>query len=109
MNMNDLRRERGNLITEARALNDRVEAEGRDMNAEERSQWDAMISKADELRTRIERHETLSRESSDLATLEERAVPADAPNRVEQMLDGLAPATRSLVEGIVRRNPEVAS
>jgi HK97 family phage major capsid protein len=108
MNMNDLRRERGNLITEARALNDRVEAEGRDMTAEERSQWDAMISKADEIRGRIERGETLAREAADLATLEQRAVPADAPNRVEQVLEGLSPETRSLVEGLVRRNPEVA-
>jgi HK97 family phage major capsid protein len=109
MAINDLRRERGNLITEARALNDRVEAQGRDMTAEERQQWDVMIAKSDELRTRIERQETIARESAMLDSLEERAVPADAPNRTERILDGLRPEVRSMVEGIVRRNPEIGT
>lgn len=109
MNANDLRRERGRLIAEARALNDRVEALGRDMTAEERSQWDEMITAADEIRNRIERQEQLARETAHLETIEERAVPADAPNRVERVLEGLRPEVRSMVEGIVRRNPEIGT
>jgi HK97 family phage major capsid protein len=109
MSLNDLRRERGNLITEARALNDKVEAEGRDMTAEERSQWDRMIAKSDEVRGRIERMERLEAEARDLATIEERAVPADAPNRVERVLESLRPEVRAVAEDFVRRNPELAS
>jgi HK97 family phage major capsid protein len=109
MNITDLRRERGTLIAEARALNDRVEAEGRDMNAEERAHWERLIGKSDEIRGRVERMERVELESRDLDIIDTRAVPATGETRTEAVLEALRPEVRAIAEQFVRRNPAVAS
>lgn len=55
----ELRQKRAKLIADARALNDKVQAEKRDFTAEEQNNWDAMMNAADQLRTTIEREERM--------------------------------------------------
>lgn len=58
-NIIELRQKRAKLIADARALNDRVQAEKRDFTAEEQNNWDAMMNQADALRTTVEREERM--------------------------------------------------
>lgn len=55
----ELRQKRAKLIADARALNDKVQAEKRDFTAEEQNNWDAMMNQADALRTTVEREERM--------------------------------------------------
>lgn len=55
----ELRRKRGKLVADARALNDRVEGENRAMTQEEQNSWDAMMNEVEALRVQIEREERL--------------------------------------------------
>lgn len=62
----ELRRKRGKLVADARALNDRVEGEKRAMTQEEQNSWDAMMNEVEELRVQIEREERLLESERDL-------------------------------------------
>lgn len=55
----ELRQKRAKLIADARALNDKVQAEKRDFTAEEQNNWDAMMNQADALKGTIDREERL--------------------------------------------------
>lgn len=65
--LNDLRHERGQLITEARSLNDKAAEEKRSMTAEERSRFDDLMKKAGDLKEDITREEQLIEEERALA------------------------------------------
>ncbi|MBX6773392.1 MAG: phage major capsid protein [Chloroflexi bacterium] len=53
----ELRQQRAQVLEQARAMLDRAEAEHRDLTAQERSEWDQLMRKADELKLRIELEE----------------------------------------------------
>lgn len=73
--LNELRRERGNLIQECRALNDKAGAEKRSFTAEEQVSYDKMFNKSEELRTEIKREEDL-RSAEREAGVHGRVVPS---------------------------------
>lgn len=61
----EMRQARAKLVTDARSLLDRAEAEKRDLTGEEQAQWDTMMGEVNSLQTKIEREErqaTLERE-----------------------------------------------
>ncbi|HXG36529.1 MAG TPA: phage major capsid protein [Dehalococcoidia bacterium] len=62
----ELRRERANVITEARKIADAAEAENRDLTAEEQNNWDQHMARAQELARRIKREEDLQDEEREL-------------------------------------------
>lgn len=53
--LNELRDQRGQLVTEARAIIDKAEAEKRGLTAEEQGKCDELITKQEEIRVNIER------------------------------------------------------
>mgnify|MGYP000641484953 CR=1 FL=1 len=53
--LNELRDQRGKLVTEARAIIDKAEAEKRGLTAEEQGKCDELITKQEEIRGHIER------------------------------------------------------
>jgi HK97 family phage major capsid protein len=55
--LNELRRKRGSLIEQGRALLDKAEKEKRELTAEESQQWDAMEKDQEKLRVEVEREE----------------------------------------------------
>jgi len=57
--LNELRDERGCIVTEARQILDRAETEKRSLTADEQGKWDELIKKQEELRSDIEREEKL--------------------------------------------------
>ena len=72
-----LREERAKIFTDARAMVDAGEAEGRTFSDEETATYDAMLTEADELRQRIEREERLVEEERRFAAQVASAAPAD--------------------------------
>ena len=87
--IHDLQDERKKLHEQSKAILDRAEAEGRDLNSEERSEYDRLDSEIDSLGEKIEakkqdearRQKAKSRESalSDYNRTRQRANPVDAP------------------------------
>lgn len=57
--INELRDERGRLVTEARGILDKAETEKRALTAEEQGKCDELITKQEEIRSSIEREEKL--------------------------------------------------
>ena len=68
-----LRSDRVALIEKGRAILDKAEEEKRDLNSEERSQYDKLIADADELKPRYERLEAQFERESEMADAELRA------------------------------------
>ncbi|KXK51943.1 MAG: HK97 family major capsid protein [Chloroflexi bacterium OLB13] len=66
----ELRQKRAKLIADARALNEKVQAEGRDFTAEEQQNWDQLMNDADKLRTQYEREERLESVEAELNSSE---------------------------------------
>jgi HK97 family phage major capsid protein len=57
MDPRKLLEERANLINQARSLLEKAEGEDRDLTQEEQNTWDTLMTKADELRQRVDRLE----------------------------------------------------
>ena len=57
--LHELKKERSNLATQMRALNDKARTESRSFTKEESKSWDEMRSRHDELNSEIEREEQL--------------------------------------------------
>lgn len=74
MTIRELLEKRANLISQARALLDKADAEGRDLTTEEQTQWDKLMNDADGLRQRVEREERQARLETELS--ESRNQPA---------------------------------
>jgi HK97 family phage major capsid protein len=55
--LNDLRHQRNQLVTQARGILDKADAEKRGLNADEQKSYDDIFAKQDELRGQIEREE----------------------------------------------------
>lgn len=72
----ELRRERANLISQARGLLDVAEGEDRELNQEESNQWDRLHDRADQLRVQYERLERQEQIESDLGDVD----PEDPDN-----------------------------
>lgn len=62
----ELRQKRAKLIADARALNDKVQADKREFTTEEQNNWDAMMNEADKLRSTVEREERMLGAEADL-------------------------------------------
>lgn len=62
----ELRQKRAKLIADARALNDKVQAEKREFTTEEQGNWDAMMNEADKLRATFEREERMMAAEADM-------------------------------------------
>lgn len=77
----EMRQKRAKLIADARALNDKVQAEKRDFTAEEQNNWDAMMNQADALRTNYEREERMMTAESDLGEPVTAATRPEADGR----------------------------
>ena len=63
MSTSNLREKRANIWEQMKALNERAEAENRDLSGEEKASYDRMEAELDELGNRIERDEKLSARS----------------------------------------------
>ena len=59
-NLIELRQLRADLLTKANELNDKAEAEGRDLTADEQVEFDKALGEAEAVRGRIERQESLA-------------------------------------------------
>jgi len=68
------------LITQARELNDKVQAEGRDFTAEEQEQWDRLMDEAEKKRQQAEREERLALAEEDMEP-DSDSSDNDAPGR----------------------------
>ena len=80
--MNKLREmldKRNSLITQARSLVDKVEAEKRNLTAEEQTQYDTIMKDAVDLRTKIDRETALIDEEKRNAELALKGVVAQTP------------------------------
>lgn len=69
-----LREKRAKAIADARALLSKAEAEGRDLTAEEQTQYDNLVNEAEGLRGRIEREERLTGMEADLGRSQSQPV-----------------------------------
>lgn len=72
------REQRAKLVADARKINDAVEA-GKAMTAEQRQEFDRLMSAAADLKADIERSEKLENEERELATSQGRRSTATAP------------------------------
>lgn len=105
----ELRQKRAKLIADARALQDKVEGENRDLSAEEQNNWNEMIDGAEALRQRIDREERLLTMEADLpdpVTNSTRPEPGsrEAPERIEFRSRGMQGTDR--MEAGWREQPE---
>ena len=82
-----LREERAKIFADARTMVDAAEAEGRTFTDEEESQYDAMLTKADEIRTRVEREEALVEEERKQAQRVGEPAPTPGENRTGRASD----------------------
>lgn len=76
-NVRDLKLQRSTLLTQARELNERVEAERRDMTQEEQNQYDTLMNDVTTLGNRIQRAETIGALTADLDEPEVRGHRTD--------------------------------
>lgn len=68
--LNELRQKRNELVTQARALVDKADAEKRGLSTDEQTQYDKLFADQDALRSQIEREEKLAEAERDLARKE---------------------------------------
>lgn len=107
MNEIELRRERARLITEARQLNERAEAEGRGLDATEKDSFEKLWAAQKDIEARLNRGAELKAAEAALDSVESRSVKADL--RPEATLERYAPAVREMLEPVVRKNPHLAT
>lgn len=87
----ELLQERGRLEHRMKELVDRAEAENRDLNAEENQEWDQIVTKNNELRARIERHQRLAETRGELDRVQDHGDRDDRQaSRVGEMRDDTA-------------------
>lgn len=94
MTIRELLEKRANLISQARQLLDKADAEGRDLTTEEQTQWDKLMNEADGLRQRVEREERQARMETDLEESRNRPIhtqdgstpPAQTPDEAERRM-----------------------
>jgi len=67
----ELRQKRANLWEEAKSLHTLAEKEKREMNAEEREQWDNINHEIDSLKARIDREERIAAIDADMDSVDE--------------------------------------
>lgn len=79
--LNELRDQRGKLVTEARAIIDKAEAEKRGLTAEEQGKCDELITKQEEIRSQIDREMKLveAERSAAEETLRSKDAAKDKP------------------------------
>jgi HK97 family phage major capsid protein len=107
MNEIELRRERARLITEARQLNERAEAEGRGLEATEKDSFEKLWAAQKEIEERLNRAAEVKAAEGELAQVESRTVRADV--RPEAVLDRYSPEVRAMVEPMVKKFPTLAT
>lgn len=92
-NLREMRTNRAKLITDARAIVEQAEAQKRSLSAEETQQYDALLAKATEAMTEIEREERLQELEGGLGQT------AGGPNKPEpETRDGKPAALRERAE-----------
>jgi len=74
--MRELNEERKKCIHDMRALNDKVEKEGRDFNAEEQEQYDKLFKRAGELKDEMKSLEARERRERELAAMDDDVIVA---------------------------------
>lgn len=80
----ELRTQKASLITQARGVLEAAEQAGRDVTAEERNQFDALMTQAENIDATIDRREALEREEQRMAAATseaERPVPESTEQR----------------------------
>ncbi|HEX7119401.1 MAG TPA: phage major capsid protein [Longimicrobiales bacterium] len=75
MTIKELREKRARAVEQARAIMDKVEAEGRTMSDEETRSWDKWMDEADSLKATMDRMERLQEEERALETSRGRMTP----------------------------------
>ncbi len=73
MKITELRGQRAKLVKQARELIERSEAESRDMNAEEKAQFDTMMADVDSLKGRVDALEAVEASETEMASTEGRS------------------------------------
>lgn len=96
----ELSQKRAKLIADARALNEKAEAEKRDLTSEEQQNWDQMMNDADGLRVQAERAERLMEAEAELGTAdnsrERRPDPSEGRGRPGQNIEFQSRGLRGL-------------
>ncbi len=77
MNSIELRQKRASLITQARALVDKVDGENRDLSDPERKQYDSLINQAGTLAKIIKEREDLEKQEAELREPTSQAIKPD--------------------------------
>lgn len=102
----ELLERRANIWEKAKELIDRVEAEGRDFNAEEQSQYDKMMDEMDELAKRAKRLEEKQRLEAQMSMPINEPVRAIPTDQKEDRGKDLMPEFRAFIKtGVV--SPEL--
>lgn len=102
----ELLEKRANIWEKAKELIDRVEAEGRDFNAEEQSQYDKMMDEMDELAKRAKRLEEKQRFEAQMSMPINEPVRAIPTEQKEDRGKDLMPEFRAFIKtGVV--SPEL--
>lgn len=102
----ELLEKRANIWEKAKELIDRVEAEGRDFNAEEQSQYDKMMDEMDELAKRAKRLEEKQRLEAQMSMPINEPVRAIPTEQKEERGKDLMPEFRAFIKtGVV--SPEL--
>lgn len=107
MTIRELLEKRANLISQARAILDKADAEGRDLTQEEQTQWDGFMNDADKLQRRVEQEERQARMETGLEESRNRPIhtqgqPAGDPPSQEEAERRMAAFRRILPAWITR-------
>jgi HK97 family phage major capsid protein len=79
--LNELRRKRGSIIEQMRALVDKAEKEGRGLTAEENDQWARMDAEQEVIRREVEREERQAALDAERNALDRPPAPMPDPQR----------------------------
>jgi HK97 family phage major capsid protein len=77
--LNELRRKRGNIIEQMRALVDKADQEGRSLTPEENDQWSRMDADQDAIRVEVEREERQASLDLDCKSFDKPPAPMPEP------------------------------
>jgi HK97 family phage major capsid protein len=108
MTIRELLEKRANLISQARAILDKADAEKRDLIPEEQTQWDTLMNDADKLQRRVEQEERQARLEAGLEDSRNRPIhtqdgqPAGNPPSQEESERRMAAFRRILPAWITR-------
>jgi HK97 family phage major capsid protein len=90
--LNELRRKRGNVIEQMRALVDKANQEGRSLTSEENAQWSRMDADQVTIRVEVEREERQSSLDSDRKSFDKPPAPMPEPETRGQLTNPRATA-----------------